>query len=224
MLQTAEALAASAEPIIMPEPLKPYPHHLKILDDLYIIPPTIVTSTESTPYVYVERSLKYRFANQAKVSLVSNERQQLAAAPEISLNQERSWTENIGASPSDPAVKPGTFSEAELKSTLDLFNAEFAALCSKEFERLASQSAEAALQQGIAQRQLEQVVLGLALRQTTPEAISLRLDPVALRSLAAELPPSGSQAAAAFRQRCLAAILAHPNLAPLGIPAGLMSN
>ncbi len=223
-LEIAQSVANSVEPITTLEPFKPYPHHLRLVEDLFLIPSTIVTTTESTPYVYTERNLTYRFANQAKIALVCAARRELAAAPEISLSRERNWTEVIGASPSDPAVKPGTFSEAELSSTIDLFNAEFAALCAKEFERLASQSAAAAIQRGIAQRQLDQLVLGLALRQTTPGATPLRLDPAALRILAAEPPPSDSQAAAAYRHRCLAAVLSHPSLAQLGIPSDLIPN
>lgn len=212
---TMQAVANSISPVSYPEPVKPYPRHLKILDDLYLIPPTLVSSTEETPYTYTERKLVYRFRDVAKLHMARPNGETLATSYDVELAQERNWIQNVGVEPGDPKVDAGSFSQQELNSSLDIFSLEFASMCAKEVNRLAAQASDRTLAQGIQGKSLDQVFLGLALRQTQESRADLSLDSPTLRSLAQS---AYSSEAALFRRDCLILVLSNPAFSSLNIP------
>lgn len=141
-LQIAQSLANSVSPTTIPEPVKPYPAHLEILEELHLVPSTIITSEEKTPYEYTSKKLEYTFNTHAKLKLEAPIPNIEQSSTEVSLKQLRDWTRNEGIDPRDPIVDEGSFSQGEYNSALDLFSLEFGSRCSKEFKKLITDTAK----------------------------------------------------------------------------------
>ncbi len=203
--QTAQATANSISMPTAIEPQKPIPFHLDILEDLYLIPSTIIISEEKTPYEYTEQELAYLFETDAPISLKAPLAGELEVKSTISLNQKRKWTKNIGVDPRDPTVDDGTYSENEYFSALDIFGLEFAAHCNQELSNLL-EKATTQLSTTTSAEELDQILLLLALKSVTSDAAQPELNDEELSSLA-ELAMDKDVTPARFRASCLAKVL-----------------
>lgn len=212
-LQIAEATANSVSMPMAIEPQKPYPHHLKILEDLYLVPSTLVISEEKTPYEYTSQELVYKFETEAPISLQSPVLEQIQLQSVVTLNQNRKWTQNLGVDPRDPAVDEGSYSESEYASALDIFGLEFATYCNEELAKLLDSAKKtlSATQQSL---ELKQVLMLLALEHVTSSGKAPELDEQELSSLA-ELATDRQTTPAQFRARCLAKLLSKTEFAHL---------
>lgn len=196
----------------MPEPRKPIPIHLDILDELYLIPSTIVTSSESTPYEYTTKELDYTFVSEAELALKTSADSNLKVEGSIDLQQKRDWVKNEGIHRSDPTAGPGTFSESELNSALDLFSLSFGTSCSKEFGELLAQANAHLSGSRTASQNIEQAFLKLSLAAQQSGSTSYALSSNEISELA-ELARTSSVSASQFRLACLSLIIEKSELA-----------
>lgn len=164
--QLAQSLANSVSPTIMPEPMKPEPRHLKILEDLYLVPSTIITSEEKTPYEYETKNLEYEFETKADLALETPIPETTPAKANVSLSQLREWTKNEGVDPRDPVAGDGSFNQADYNSALDLFSLEFGSRCSDEFRKLLSDAANSINEVPANHQSLPQAILAIAISYT----------------------------------------------------------
>lgn len=196
-LKIAEAVATATQGYSMPEPVKPYPHHLNHLETIYAIPSTIVIAEDSEPYEYTAKTLDYTIAASAELALKAPTDGAPAASASVNLDRKRSWTQNLGIDARDPAAGAGTFSEEELDSARNLFNLEFGAACAKKLDELLDSAATQAATAPASGS--DSLLLGLSLRlREAPAALS----DAELRALAAlaQRPDVSPQA---FRRDCL---------------------
>lgn len=209
-LQIARAVANSVTSSATPEPIKPRPTHLNVLDELYLIPSTIVTSEESTPYEYTKKTLNYLLRAHATVELVS---EAIRVSRPIQLQQERIWTENEGVSPRDPSAEPGDFSPQELNSALDLFSLAFGADCAKAFTTMLAEARAAAQPQAFGPEELPKVTLAIALQAQEAGAKPLALTTEEVQQLAT-LAKDPGMSPRQFRSHCLALVTQRLDSAP----------
>ncbi|MDQ8186347.1 hypothetical protein [Pelagicoccus sp. SDUM812002] len=211
--QTAKSIADSISAPVAIEPQKPYPHHLKILDELYLIPSTIIVSEEKTPYEYTVQELNYQFESKASLTLESPVDEQIEAKSVVSLNQNRKWTQNLGVDPRDPSTDGGTYSESEYSSALDVFGLEFGSYCNAELGKLLEAAKSSLLEQNES-LELSQVLLLLALENLASPSSAPQLDEEDLSALA-KLATETEITATQFRARCLAKLLSKTSFAHL---------
>lgn len=207
--QSAQAMANSiSAPSAIP-PSQPVPYHLDILDDLYLVPSTLITSEEKTPYEYTEKEITYNFESRAPITLVTPVDSQIAEKSVVTLTQRRSWTKTEGTDPRDPTASDGTYSDFEYQSALDIFGLEFSAHCSQELGKL-FESAKSNLASKSAD--LPQALLLVALKNATSSSSQLSLDESELESLAT-LAQNPNVSAKQFRAHCLAKLLSKTEFA-----------
>ncbi len=211
--QTAKILADSITLPMAIEPQKPYPHHLKILEDLYLVPSTLIISEEKTPYEYTSKELVYRFEAKAPITLESPAVEALEVKSAVTINQKRKWTQNVGVDPRDPAVDDGTYSQSEYDSALDIFGLEFSYYCNEELAKLL-ETAKSKLADKAETAGLHQVLMLLALKNVTSPGNVPRLDEKELNALA-EFATSHQVSPTEFRAHCLAKLLSKTEFAHL---------
>lgn len=209
--QIAQSLANSVSAPSAIEPAKPYPHHLKILDDLYLLPSTIITSEEKSDYEYTEKELTYRFESEAPLTLTSPWLEEVQADSVVALNQKRKWTQTEGTNPRDPRATDGTYSTYEYESALNLFGLEFSSDCAQELGILLEEAKQSLT---AARSDLRQSLLLLSLNAATSSTNSLALDDGELEELAA-FAQNPNVSASQFRARCIAAALSKSEFAHL---------
>ncbi|EDY82203.1 hypothetical protein VDG1235_1823 [Verrucomicrobiia bacterium DG1235] len=202
--QTAQALAFSISAPSAIQPSEPVPYHLDILEELYLVPSTLISSEDKTPYEYVEKSLSYIFESRAPITLESPASEKVAAESLVTFTQNRAWTKTLGANPRDPTADEGTYSESAYNSALDIFGLEFSSHCARELGSL-FEKAKTSLQ--TQQNDLPQTLLYLALKAATSGSDQLAINEAELKSLA-ELAQKPNLSSSQFRARCIALILA----------------
>lgn len=183
-LQLAESLANSLSPSSMPEPAKPLPTHLNVLEELQLEPSTIITSEEQTPYEYVVKDLEYEFKTMASLKLLSPATQTESDPENVSLKQIRTWTKSEGANPRDPAAQEGTFNRDAFNSALDLFCLEFGTRCAKSLALLMRDTSNRLNATDPESDGLSGAVLYLALANATSERTTRPLSQTELSGLA----------------------------------------
>ncbi|MEM9160539.1 MAG: hypothetical protein AAGB46_15940 [Verrucomicrobiota bacterium] len=201
-LEVAESVANSITPATLPEPIPPKPTHHEILDELYLVPSTLVLSKSSTPYEYKAKLIEYTFSSQAKVQLSSNADSSLSESGSISLSHKRDWTDNEGHHRNDLTVEPGTFNQSSFESALNLFGLAFGTEVAKEFGSLLDKT-DKQLPAKIENRQtLNLFLLRLALNGADQAENKYSLDNDELESLA-KLAQDNSADPKSFRIACL---------------------
>lgn len=216
MVETAEAVARSIPQPLAIEPTPPYPHHLEILEDLHLVPSTLIISAEETPYEYTEKTHNYLFQTAAPLRLEVPHFEEVAAQSEVRLDQKRSWIANEGVHPRDPAVADGTYSENAYESALDLFGLEFATNCANELKNLLG-SAHQQLKSKTDTNSLSQSLLLLALQSATADSQHLQVEEHELEQLA-RLASSPQTSATQFRTACLSILLSKTEFSHLADP------
>ncbi len=205
-VEFAETLANSISAPMAIKPQEPYPHHLKILDELYLVPSTIIESEEETPYEYTKQDINFTFETSAPVTLEIPLAGDVTTQETVSINQTRKWSKNIGVNPRDPQTTEGTYSEAEYESALDLFGLEFGSTCAQKLGPLL-QSAEQKLESQTDGSSLPESLLLLAIQEITNDGEQVELSQSELHTLA-EIAKDPNVQPKAFRAKCLATFLA----------------
>ncbi|MBK1875729.1 hypothetical protein [Pelagicoccus mobilis] len=212
-VQTAEAMARSVSQPIAIEPMPPQPHHLKILENIHLVPSTLIISAEETPYEYTEKSLDFVFEAKAPVQLSVPLAQEVNVQSEVSLNQNREWIANEGVSPRDPSVDSGTYSESEYQSALDMFGLEFATSCANELRSLLK-SAGHELEAQTNTNSLQDSLLLLSLKTATNDTANLKVGEQELAQLS-QLAMDPQTDAKSMRAACLSILLSKTQFAHL---------
>lgn len=205
--KSAQALASSISPSSLPEPQKPIPYHHELLEELYLMPSTIVTSEEASPYEYTAENLEYAFSGKARVDLQTRADSTPADGSVVTLKQVRNWTKNLGVHPKDPTVDDGNFSQDNIDSALDIFTLEFGARCSKELVELVKQTVERLGDAAPDSHGLPLTLTRLALESTQPGGPKQSLTQQELAQLA-ELARTPGLEPHQFRLACLKLIMA----------------
>lgn len=210
-----EVTSNSAQSISVPEPRMPEPTHLKILEDLYEMPSTIVTSGESTEYQYLQRKLKYTFRSETVLEMKSHTGATLQAKDTVELQQERVWTKNEGVRATDPTVTEGDFSTHAINSAKLLFGLEFGARCARSIGSLLDETASK-LQTDPSATDLEKTLLSLSISVQRGDHPKFALNAQELRALArlAEDPTLSNQE---FQEECLRLIAKKGDLQALSL-------
>lgn len=209
----AEAMANSVEQPYAVEPTPPHPYHLKILDELYLVPSTIVIGAEETPYEYTEKTLNYQFATEAPITLTSPVFEEVQTSSTVSHNQSREWTKTEGVHPRDPLASTGTYSESEYNSALDLFGLEFATNCSKELTRLLETAVDQ-LSEKVDMSSLPHSLMMLSLQTATGRNPPIEITEEELAELAS-LAKDPTVGLVEFRSACLSILLSKTEFAHL---------
>ena len=217
-MPTAETLANSLSALSLPEPMPPTPHHHKILEELQLIPSTLLTQGKATRYEYTSTDLMCVFSSSTDIALSSPADETLRLRGEVSLKQERYWMKNEGVHPNDPYAEPGSYTEAGLSSALDLFGLDFGTKLAAEFGELLGQVQTPAPTTLRDREDLEALLLRLSLaaRDHNGDPYSLSNDELKELAGMARSPDSGPNK---FRLACLDRILRKSGLAD-SIPTG----
>ncbi|MDQ8202305.1 hypothetical protein [Pelagicoccus sp. SDUM812003] len=210
----ARSLALSVSPNTFPEPVQPTPHHLKILDELYLVPSTIVISEEADSYKYTAKKLAYRFETEARLSIEASHPAAASPTETVALRQDRIWTANEGVHPRDPSADQGSFSQERLDSALDIFTSEFGARCSEGLDALLDQLIASLSQPENYSENIASTLRYLALRASQEDAPTLRLSQQELLRLSA-LSKENGLSPERFRLACLKMVLEKGGFDPL---------
>ena len=205
-VQNAEAVANSIPEPMAIEPTPPTPHHHKILEDMHLVPSTIIISAEEAPYVYTEKNIDFAFEAAAPVSLSVPLAKDLSITSKVSLDLDKEWTTNEGVHPRDPAVDSGTYSETEYQSTLDMFGLEFATLCARELNGLIT-SVKDKWKTQADPNSLEDTLLFLSMKAASSDIAQIGVNERELRELT-ELALNPQTQPEDFRSACLEILLA----------------
>ncbi len=183
-LRAAESLERLSAPLNLPEPIKPTPVHLDILQEVYATPSTIVVSKEETPYDYTSQEIVASFNCKGSLTITNAKATEIADGEPVTLSRKRTYTRNLNVNPRDPVVDAGDYSPQAIDSTKDLFFLEFASECAKKFGDILDEASDRYLDLGLTNRDPQAVVLALSLKAsddgfTLPEDEILKLTKLA---------------------------------------------
>ena len=210
--QIAKSIAGSISSNSALKPIEPVPYHQEVLEQLYLIPSTLITEIESIPYQYTSKNIKYVFSSRADLALSSPVDKTIKFNGNAALQQERGWTKNEGVHPKDPSADPGTYSEAGFDSAVDLFRLEFGTSLSEEFGTLLGKVRTPAPTALRDREDLETLLLRLSLAARSQDGDPYSLSNDELKELAA-MARSPDSSSKEFRLACLDHILRKSGLA-----------
>ncbi len=204
--QAEMAAVASLErmtaPQNLPEPIKPIPVHLDILQEVYATPSTIVVSKEETPYDYTSQKIVSTFNCKGSLTIADTRAAEISDGEPVTLTRERTYTRNLDVNPRDPVVDAGDYSPEALDSAKDLFLLEFASECAKKFDGLLTDASESYLDLGLTNRNAQAVVLALSLKASND---GFKLPEDEIRKLT-ELTRDDYVSPQQLRNECLASV------------------
>lgn len=212
-IQGLASYSKSVSKPILNEPQKPFPHHLDILEKLYVIPSTIVSREEEEHYEYTEQALAFVIETEAPVSLQIPQIENLSIQSRVALNQNRRWIKNIGVDPRDPKATAGSYTEDEYESALDIFGLEFGSNCSNVLTQLLQQMS-IQLNSMASKDSIEQSLLAVALQSITSNDATEPLTQSELQQLV-DFARKDTTSNLAFRAKCLATLLSKTQFAHL---------
>lgn len=201
-LRAAEGLEQLSAPQNLPEPVKPAPLHLDILERIYATPSTIVVSKEETPYDYTSQKIDATFNCKGSLAIADASVSPTAKGQFVALSRKRTYTRNLDVNPRDPVVDPGDYSPEAIDSTKDLFLLEFASECAKKIDVLFAEASERYLSIGLESKDPQAVVLALSLK-ANDERFKLPEDEIRMLT---ELARNDAVSPNQLRRECLASV------------------